>query len=143
MNYMLVRSSTDDIERLIEFKKKTIYEYAKNLSEKEVSEINNYVLNHVPKVLDNYFNVVVNNEIIGCVLLTDVDDGKLLDEIYILEDYRNRGIGTDIIKKIISDNSIVYLWVYKENVKAISLYKRLGFDVIDETDLRFYMKYFK
>lgn len=30
MNYKLIMSSNNDIERLIKYKKKTIYEYAKN-----------------------------------------------------------------------------------------------------------------
>lgn len=57
------------------------------------------------------------------------------------EEYRNRGIGTDIIKNILETNSNVYLWVYKENIKAIALYKKLKFKVIDETKTRYYMEY--
>ena len=91
MKYKLVKSSYKDIYKLIEYKKRTIFEYAKDLS----------------------------------------------------EEYRNKGIGTDIIKKVISNNDTIYLWVYKENLKAISLYKKIGFFVIDETESRYYMKYCK
>lgn len=143
MNYELIHSSNNDIERLIKYKKKTIYEYAYNLSEEEINRINNYVSNSVSKLLSDYFNIVINNKVVGCVLLTSIEDGKLLDEIYIEEKFRNNGIGTDIIKNIIRENDIVYLWVYKENVQAISLYKRLDFKVIDETDSRYYMKHNK
>mgnify|MGYP003207452642 FL=1 len=44
---------------------------------------------------------------------------------------------------ILNNNDVVYLWVYKENEKAISLYKKLGFNVIEETESRYYMKYNK
>ena len=67
----------------------------------------------------------------------------LLDEIYIEKNYRNKGIGSDILKKITQENNIVYLWVYKLNTRAISLYKRLKFNIIDETENRYYMKYSK
>ena len=40
-----------------------------------------------------------------------------------------------------SNNKNIYLWVYKENIKAVSLYKRLGFKIIDETESRYYMEY--
>ena len=70
-------------------------------------------------------------------------NGKLLDEIYLEEEYRNKGIGTKIIMDILNNNDVVYLWVYKENEKAISLYKKLGFNVIKETESRYYMKYNK
>ena len=143
MNYKLIKSSNDDIEKLIDYKKKTIFEYAKDLSENEINKINNYVKNNVPKLLNNYSNIVVDNKVVGCLLLTDKDDGTLLDEIYLEEEYRNKGIGTNIIKEVISNNDLIYLWVYKENIQAISLYKKLGFVVIEETESRYYMKYSK
>ena len=143
MNYKLIKSSNDDIEKLIDYKKKTIFEYAKDLPINEINKINNYVKNNVPKLLNNYFNIVVDDKVVGCLLLTDRDDGVLLDEIYLEEEYRNKGIGTDIIKNVINNNDIIFLWVYKENLKAVSLYKKLGFVVLDETEFRYYMKYSK
>ena len=143
MNYKLVRTTIEDVERLIEYKKRTIFEYAKALSEDEINKINNYVENNVPKLLNNYYNITIDNENVGCLLLTNKDDGILLDEIYLEEGYRNKGIGTDIIKNVMKENDIVYLWVYKENVRAVSLYKRLEFKVIEETDSRYYMKHTK
>ncbi len=143
MNYKLVKSSNENIDRLIEYKKRTIFEYAKDLSEEEIGKINNYVTNKVSKLIKDYCNIIVDNKIVGCLLLTNTDDRILLDEIYLEEEYRNKGIGTDIIKEVINNNGIIYLWVYKENVKAISLYKKLGFSVIEETESRYYMKYDK
>ena len=141
MNYMLVKSSNKDIDRLIEYKKKIIYEYANNLSEEEINEINNYVTDEVSKLINNYYNILVDSKIIGSISLTNKDDGKLLDEIYIEKEYRNNRIGTNIIKNILINNDIVYLWVYKDNEKAVSLYKNLGFSIINETESRYYMKY--
>lgn len=143
MNYRLIKSSNDNIEKLIKYKKRTIYEYAKDLSENEINDINNYVEDKVPKLINDYCNIIVDDKIVGCLLLTDEDDGILLDEIYLEEEYRNKGIGTNIIKEVISNNDIIYLWVYKENMQAISLYKKLGFVVIEETESRYYMKYSK
>jgi len=143
MKYELAKSSDKDINRLIDYKKRTIYEYAKDLSKKEIDKINNYVTSEVPKLINDYCNIIVDDKIVGCLLLTGKDDGTLLDEIYLEEEYRNNGIGTNIIKEVISNNDIIYLWVYKENIHAISLYKKLGFVVIEETESRYYMKYSK
>lgn len=60
----------------------------------------------------------------------------LLDELYNEEQYRNNGIGTNIIKDIIDNNEKVNLWVYKNNIKAFNLYKKLKFIVIEETESR-------
>ena len=84
---------------------------------------------------------MINNNIGGCLLISDNNDGIILDEIYLEDKYRNKGIGTNIIKDILSKNKIVYLWVYKENLKAISLYEKLGFKISKETDSRYFMKY--
>ena len=143
MKYRISKSSDKYINRLIEYKKITIYEYAKDLSNEEIDKINKYVTSEGPKLINDYCNIIVNNKIVGCLLLINKDDGKLLDEIYLEEEYRNKGIGTEIIKDILNNNDIVYLWVYKENKKAISLYKKLGFNVIEETESRYYMKYTK
>jgi len=48
MNYKLIKSSNDDIDKLIDYKKKTIFEYANDLSNNEINKINNYVNNNVP-----------------------------------------------------------------------------------------------
>lgn len=143
MEYKLLKSSSNDVNRLIEYKKRTIYEYAKDLSAEEINKINRYITREVPKLINVYCNIMVDNKIIGCLLLTNKDDGKLLDEIYLEKVYRNKGIGTEIIRDILSNNDIVYLWVYKKNDKAISLYRKLGFNVIEETESRYYMKYNK
>ena len=63
--------------------------------------------------------------------------------IYLEEEYRNKKIGTNIITNILKSNPLVYLWVYKENTKAISLYKKMKFKVINETETRYYMEYSK
>ena len=141
MTYKLVNATKNDISNLIEYKLKSIFNYAENLSLEEIKQINNYVKSNVPKEIDDYRVICINDKKIGCLLVVNKDDGVLLDEIYLEEKYRNKGIGTSIIKKILSSYNIVYLWVYKLNTRAISLYKKLGFKIIDETETRYYMKY--
>lgn len=141
MQYKIIKSSIKDIDLLKEYKKRTIYEYAKGLSTNEIASINSYIDREVHSLINSYYNIMVNNKIIGCLMLTDHGAGKLLGELYIEEVYRNQKIGTSIITNIINDNNHVYLWVYKENIKAISLYKRLGFKIKEETETRYYMEY--
>ena len=139
--YKLEKSTTKDIDRLIEYKKQTILAFEKDITEEQYNKVMNYIVNDINENLDKCRNIVLDDKIIGMVMLTDKDDGKLLDELYIEEEYRNQGIGTDIIKNILKENKIVYLWVYKANEKAISLYNRLGFKVVDETEYRYLERY--
>lgn len=142
--YRLVDASISDIERLKDYKLKNIFEYAKDLDESEIERINNYVNETIPKQLDEYKNIVLNNSIVGSILVIRKDKDILLDEIFIEEQYRNKGIGTNVIREIIDNaNNNVYLWVYKDNLKAINLYSKLGFSIKDKTDNRYYMEYLK
>ena len=141
--YKLVKASKKDTPRLIRYKKDIIYMYSKDLAEDERNKIDEYVITSVNEMFKDYYNIIIDDKIIGSILLKDMPQGKLLDEIYLEKDFRNTGIGTDIIRKMLKKNRNIYLWVYKENKKAISLYKRLGFIIVDETDSRYYMKYDK
>ena len=141
--YKLNSSSMKDIDTLIKYKLNSILKYASNLSNKELDEINTYVKDNVPKQLNNYKLINIDGNIVGCILVENKDDGVIIDELYIKEKYRNNGIGTDLINNVISNNNIVYLWVYKLNVKAIRLYKRLEFKIIKETENRYYMQFNK
>ena len=141
IKYKLVKVSKKDISRLIRYKEGIIYMYSKGLSGEEKENITEYIITSVNETLKDYYNILFDDKIIGSILVKDIQEGKLIDEIYIEKEFRNNGIGTDIIKKLIENNESIYLWVYKDNTKAVSLYKRLGFKVIDETESRYYMEY--
>ena len=140
--YKLENASIKDIERIKKYKLNTIFEYAKDLDKEEVEKINNYVNKTTPKQIFEYKNIVLDNIIVGSFLITKNENGLLLDEIFIEEQYRNKGIGTSIIKDVVSkSNNNVYLWVYKDNIKAVNLYNKIGFNIKEETDSRYYMEY--
>ena len=92
----------------------------------------------VKEFLDDTKMVIINDSIAGIFLVRNFEDGVLIDEIYLYDEYRNKGIGTNLINSVKNKN--VYLWVYKNNEKAINLYTKLGFKVIDETETRYKMK---
>ena len=143
IKYKLSKAKIDDINLLIKYKLSTILKYAKNLSKEELNKIKEYVNDQVAKELYNYNLVLVDDKVIGCILVSDLEDGKLLDEIYLDDKYRNKGIGSQLIKEVLVNNPIVYLWVYKDNKEAIDLYSRLGFLVYEETETRYKMVYYR
>ena len=91
MNYKLVNATKNDISKLIEYKLKSIFNYAENLSLEEINQINDYVKNNVPKEIDDYKVICIDDKKIGCLLITNKENGVLLDEIYLEEKYRNKG----------------------------------------------------
>ena len=139
MNYKLEQSSMKDINILVDYKLRNIFDYAQHLSENEMSRIIDYVKKMVPTQLEHYRNITIDSRIIGCLLVFQENDYYVLDEIYIEEEYRNRGIGTDIIKNVIKEHNYVKLCVYKRNRRAYALYESLGFQVEYEKDERYHM----
>lgn len=112
--YKLVKASKKDIPRLVQYKKDIIYMYSKDLAKDEKENINEYVITSVNEIFKDYYNIIIDDKIIGSVCIRDLENAKLLDEIYLEKEFRNKGIGTDIIRKIIENNESVYLWVYKK-----------------------------
>lgn len=139
MDFTIINAVDDNIEYIKAARLYNIFEYAHDLPDSEVEMIHNHVNRHIPQEVKDYRMIIANDEIIGCFIVIPENDGVMLDEIFIEEEYRGKGIGTKIIKDIIDNNEIIYLWVYKENIKAVSLYERLGFKVKEETDIRYYM----
>lgn len=88
MKYRLVNATKRDILKLIEYKLESIFDYAENLSLEEINQINDYVKSNVTKELNNYKVICI-------------------DDIYLEEKYRNKGIDTSIIKEILSNYNIV------------------------------------
>ena len=84
--------------------------------------------------------IMVDNKVVGTIGVIDYEDSKMIDEIFIEEEYRNKGIGTSIIKDILDKYDGMYLWVYKDNKEAIKLYKRFNFEVVEDTENRYLMK---
>ncbi len=143
MKYNLINATNKDTDYIKKSKLYNIFTYADDLPKDEVMRINNYVDEHIPVEITDYKIIMCNKNKVGCLLVAKKEDGAILDEIYLEEEYRNKGIGTDIIKNILKINPIVYLWVYKKNIKAISLYKKMKFKIINKTENRYYMKYSK
>jgi ribosomal protein S18 acetylase RimI-like enzyme len=75
----------------------------------------------------------------------DVEDGIVWFGICIGEKYRGRGLGEKLILVTLEEAAkkaipTVLLSVYKDNLAAINLYKKVGFEVFKENDLSFFMK---
>ena len=139
--YHLQIAMTKNMLQLETWKLQTVLDYAGKLSIEEQEKISNYVHNEVLEYLHFFELIEVSSSIVGCVLVRPYQDGYLLDEIYLEKEYRNLGIGSSILKDKTMQFSPLYLWVYKDNKKAISLYKRIGFFVKEETATRYFIEF--
>ncbi|MEG0022157.1 MAG: GNAT family N-acetyltransferase [Bacilli bacterium] len=136
--YNLVDATNLNLALLKDIKMETILANPNEFGETEIEKLKEYADMSVKEFLDLYKIIIINDSIAGIFLVREFEDGVLLDEIYLYDEYRNKGIGTNLINSI-EDNNI-YLWVYQNNTKAIKLYNRLGFNIIETTETRYKMK---
>lgn len=141
IEYAVRKACLKDIPILVHYKLANILEYAKDVTLEDKKKIEGYVQTDIQKGLENAQMILVKGQIVGCLIVTKQDDDMLIDEIYLDEDYRNQGIGTDSLKQLLKKYSTLYLWVYKLNYRAFSLYQKLGFRIVEETESRYYMRY--
>ena len=81
----------------------------------------------------------IENAVAGYALLTFYWSNEhggivvLLDELYILPNFRGRRIGTQFIEQLAENKAYaaIRLEVFKKNDKALQLYKRLGFEIVE------------
>lgn len=143
MDYVLRNGNVDDIDYVKNAKVNSILSYDQDISEEDKIRILNYIDSHISDDIEKYKMILIQDKVIGCFLIRNENDTVLLDEVYLDSEYRGKGIGTKIIKDIIDNNHKVSLWVYKNNIKAISLYQRLNFKIDKEDEKRYYMIYSK
>ena len=112
-------------------------------------ELQVYVKDFGKEKDDFCFVAQVEDKIVGAVWVRIMNDyGHVDDEtpsfaISLLKEYRNYGIGTDLMKRMLTKLRIegykqASLSVQKINY-AVGMYKKLGFEVVEETDEEYIM----
>lgn len=90
--------------------------------------------------------VAVDGRDVGQLSVENRDEELFLSGIYIFPGWQNEGLGTAIIRDVLSEakdqNRPVALQVLKVN-PARRLYERLGFEVVGETTTHYHLRYKK
>jgi GNAT superfamily N-acetyltransferase len=87
--------------------------------------------------------IVLDGSDVGWLQTVSQDDELFVAQMFVDRPFQRRGIGTEVVKRLIGEaasvNQTMRLNVVKIN-PAVRLYERLGFQVIGEDDRKFYMK---
>ena len=81
---------------------------------------------------------------VGFLSTRNTPDTFKADQLYILPEHQEKGIGAACMKRIINDANLeqkpVTLQVLKINTRATVFYQRLGFIIVDENSTHFQMR---
>ena len=94
--------------------------------------------------LDEVQIVMVDGADVGWLQISETEHAINLDQVYLLEDFRARGIGSQLIQNLLataeSEKKPVLLSVVRNNV-AVTLYQRLGFRITEEEGYKLHMRW--
>ena len=132
MNITYQKATADDIEPIYALCKRLIDDF-EQLESIDYPKVMKWVRNKIEKSIDEYTVIYANEQKAGYYHFYKNDDGDFeIDDLYVFPEFQNQGIGSRVIKKCCSSvNEPVVLYVFIENKRAVSLYKRLGFEIAE------------
>lgn len=90
-----------------------------------------------------WFLILSSEKAIGTVSIENFEGHARFGEFYILDEFRNQGIGTTVLTNFLTtcdaDNQKVVLEYLKWNPVG-ALYKRNGFEITHESETHYFMK---
>lgn len=95
----------------------------------------------------NFSRIKLDDKIIGIVISfhgNDYHKSSRLVDIEIIQEFRNQGIGTHVVKTVLqeaksNDSEYISLFVFKHSPRSKNLYERLGFREWKEYDAGYYL----
>lgn len=130
MNIIYQAAKPEDIELIYALCKALIHRYER-LETINYDRVMAWVRRKIETSIGEYTAVYANGQKAGYYHFYQNEDGQFeIDDLYVFPEYQNQGIGSGVIKKCCASVSApVMLYVFIENMRAVSLYKRLGFEV--------------
>ena len=122
----------EDIEVIFVLSKVLIEQY-EDISAIDYSRVLQWVRKKIETNIGLYTRVVCDKTTVAYYCLREGADRLELDDLYVLPAYRRKGVGSKILEKCLSEtNKEIYLYVFTQNVGAISLYKQFGFAISEQ-----------
>lgn len=142
MNITYDRAKNEDVERIYQLCKQLIHDY-EDIENIDYDKVLNWVRKKIEKCINEYTTIYADGKKVGYYHFYKNEDAEFeIDDLYIFPEFQNKGIGSKVISKCCSAvNAPVMLYVFIKNHRAVSLYKRLGFEVVKKIkDSRYIMK---
>lgn len=76
----------------------------------------------------NIYAAFSDNKVVGAGYM---DDSNYLDTLFVDSDYRNNGIGSSILERLINDITTNEVIRVDANIYAINFYKKFNFKLVD------------
>ena len=142
MELTFQKAENEDGERIFRLNKELIFQY-ETLEEINLDYVLSWVQKKITSRMDEYTVICADGKKAGYYHFFRNEEGEYeLDDLYTFPEFRNQGIGSAVIKRCCSSvKEPVMLYVFARNQGAVSLYNRMGFQVVETIkDSRLIMK---
>lgn len=134
-----------DVENIFRMTKEHILQY-ENLKLIDCDQVFAWCHRKIEHQSGDYRRIFCGEELAGYVAVHQESDTKReIDDFYLLEPFREKGIGTQVLNQIIEntkrDGKTLFLYVFIRNEGAVRLYRKMGFKVTETIkDSRYIME---
>lgn len=140
----LKEANINDVDLILDMKLDIILN-SPNIVNLNKNELERKVLEAEEQIRENlqeYKMISVEDINIGFISIIDLDNEIVIDNIYIINEFRNNGVGTYILKEIIRTNfKPIFIDIDKNYSNLINICQNIGFVLEEETENKLYMKY--
>ena len=142
MELSFEQAAEEDIGPIYELNKRLILSY-ENTANMDLDRVLNWVHQKLEKHIGEYTVIYAEGKKAGYYHFCRNEDGEMeLDDLYVFREYQRSGIGSQVIQKCCSSvREPVMLYVFIRNIGAVSLYQRMGFEIVKTIrDSRYIMR---
>ena len=131
MKITYCKAANNDIECIYQLSKKLIDTY-ESLECINYNQVMQWVRHKIETCIDEYTVILADGKKAGYVHFYRNEEGEYeIDDLYIFTEFQNQGIGSAVIEKCCSSvHQPIILYVFIQNQRAVSLYRRLGFEIV-------------
>ncbi len=135
------KATKNDIEALYAFNKELIDSY-EDLKSIEYDKVLNWIRHKLETYISDYTCILSDGEKAGYFCFKAADGAMELDDLYVFPKHRNKGIGSTVIRKCLSETPLpITLYVFRKNIGALRLYKKMGFEISENVgETRYIMR---
>lgn len=145
MTIIYKQAEPEDIAPVYELCRQLIQTY-EQLETIDYPRVMDWVRNKIETSIRDYTVIWVDGKKAGYYHFCPEEEGFYeLDDLYLFPEFQGRGIGSEVIRSCCAAVSgSVRLYVFIRNERAVSLYKRLGFQIVRTVrGSRYLMEYHK
>lgn len=132
MKLTFVPALEADIPAIFQLNRELMHLY-EDLTAIDYDRVLEWVENNIRQQLPWFRRVMMDGQLSGYFCLCPSEGKWELDSLFILPQFRSRGIGTAVVKHCLEQSEgRLFLYAFKANTGAVGLYQRLGFHVVRE-----------